>query len=211
VAYNEFSLEALKRQFGLQTSEGRDLFGQVPPAPVSELLRETLRESVPLALDISTEKARSELIVAPVLMETRRQLGNRISLFSGVEFNVDVEHGLRGVCDFLLSLSPEQLAIEAPVVTIVEAKNENVKQGIVQCVAEMLAAQRFNEQRGNAVVSVFGAVTTGSAWKFLRLQGTIAAVDRAEYHISQVERIVGILIAMLREAGFQEPIQQEKR
>src|SRR5947209_11638218 len=170
MAYNDFTLEALKRQFGLRTAEGSDLFGRVPPATVSDLLRETLRENVPLALDISTEKARSELIVAPVLMETRRQLGHRISLFSGVEFNVDVEQGLRGVCDFLLSLSPEQLAIEAPVVTIVEAKNENVKQGIVQCVAEMLAAQRFNEDRGNAIASIFGAVTTCSNWTFLRLR-----------------------------------------
>src|SRR5205085_3675262 len=130
--------------------------------------------------------------------------GHRISLFSGVEFNVDVEQGLRGVCDFLLSLSPEQLAIEAPVVTIVEAKNENVKQGIVQCVAEMLAAQRFNEDRENGIHTVFGAVTTGSVWKFLRLSGAIASIDRNEYHISQVERIVGILVAMLREAGSHE-------
>src|SRR5205809_6434087 len=132
MAYNDFTLEALKRQFSLRTAEGSDLFDEVPPATVSDLFRETLNESVPLALDISTEKARSELIVAPVLMETRRQLGHRISLFSGVEFNVDVEQGLRGVCDFLLSLSPEQLAIEAPVVAVVEAKNENMKQGIVQ-------------------------------------------------------------------------------
>jgi hypothetical protein len=208
MAYNDFTLEALKRQFGLRTAEGTDLFGQVAPAAVSDLLREILRENVPLALDISTEKARSELIVAPVLMETRRQLGHRISLFSGVEFTVDVEQGLRGVCDFLLSLSPEQLAIEAPVVTIVQAKNENVKQGTVQCVAEMVAAQRFNEDRGNAIASIFGAVTTGSNWKFLRLRGSLASIDRTEYHISQVERIVGILIAMLREAGFRDPEPQ---
>src|SRR5436305_14848610 len=168
MAYNDFTLEALKRQFGLRTAEGTDLFGQVAPAAVSDLLREILRENVPLALDISTEKARSELIVAPVLMETRRQLGHRISLFSGVEFNVDVEQGLQGVCDFLLSLSPEQLAIEAPVVTIVEAKNENIKQGIVQCIAEMVAAQKFNGQQGNPVRTIYGALTTGSIWKFLR-------------------------------------------
>ena len=122
MAYNDFTLEALKRQFDLRTAEGNDLFGQISPVPISNLLRETLQENVPLALDISTEKARSELIIAPVLMEARRQLGCRISLFSGVEFNVDVEQGLRGVCDFLLSLSPEQLAIEAPVITVVEAK-----------------------------------------------------------------------------------------
>src|SRR5438132_13525220 len=200
IAYNDFTLEALKRQFELRTEEGGDLFGLVTPVPISDLLRETLHESVPLALDISTEKARSELIIAPVLMETRRQFGRRVSLFSGVEFNVDLEQGLRGVCDFLLSLSPEQLAVEGPVVAVVEAKNENIKQGIVQCVAEMVASQRFNRERENPIQSVFGAVTTGSSWKFLRLTDSVVAVDRIEYHISHVERIVGILVTMLREA-----------
>jgi hypothetical protein len=204
MAYNDFTLDALKRQFDLRTDEGSDLFGQVAPVSISHLLRETLRESVPLALDISTEKARSELIIAPVLMETRRQIGRPVSLFSGVEFNVDLEQGLRGVCDFLLSLSPEQLAIEAPVIAVVEAKNENIKQGIVQCIAEMVAAQRFNRERDNPIQSVFGAVTTGSIWKFLRLTGSVASVDQTEYHISQVERIVGILVWMVREAGAPE-------
>jgi hypothetical protein len=126
---------------------------------------------------------------------------DRISLFSGVEFNVDVEQGLRGVCDFLLSLSPLQLANEAPVVAIVEAKNENIKQDIVQCIAEMVAAQKFNSDQGNPVRAGFGAVTTGSIWKFLRLTDGIVTVDSREHYISEAERIVGILVSMLREAA----------
>ena len=83
-----------------------------------------------------------------------------------------------------------------------------MKQGIIQCVAEMVAALRFNRERGNAIESVFGTVTTGSSWKFLRLTGSVASVDRTEYHISQVERIVAILLSMLQEAGAQE-IEQD--
>src|SRR5262245_14562690 len=93
MAYNDFTLTGLKQQFGLQIREERDLFGHIAPVPVSSLLHQTLQESVPLALDISTEKARSEFIIAPILAEVRRQLQNRVSLFSGVEFNVDVEQG----------------------------------------------------------------------------------------------------------------------
>ena len=85
---------------------------------------------------------------APVLVEVRRQSQRRISLFSWVECTVDVAQGLHGVCDFLLSLSPLQLTIQAPVVAVVEAKNENMKAGIAQCTAEMLAAQKFNTLRG---------------------------------------------------------------
>jgi heterodisulfide reductase subunit B len=107
---------------------------------------------------------------------------------------------LRGTCDYILSLSLEQLTVEAPVVVVVEAKNENIKQGINQCIAEMVAAQLFNQERHNAIETVYGVVTTGSAWKFLRLVGTIVYIDWAEYYIKEVERIVGILVAMLREA-----------
>lgn len=207
MAYTDFSLETLKQQFGLHVQEVDVLFTTVAPVTISDLLRQTLAENVPVALDISTEKARSEFIIAPVLMEVRRQLHARISLFSGVEFNIDIAQGLRGVCDFLLSLSPLQLAIEAPVVVVVEAKNENMKQGIIQCIAEMVAAQQFNQQR-NAIHTVYGAVTTGNLWKFLRLLKTVVSVDSTEYHISQVERVVGMLVTMLREALQHQAEQQ---
>lgn len=200
MAYDEFTLPGLKRLFGLQIEERKDLFGHAPPATVSAWLRETLDYQLPLALEISTEKARSELIIMPVLVETRRQLNDRISLFSGVEFNVDAESGLKGVCDYLLSLSPLQLAIEAPVVAVAEAKNENVPRGIAQCLAEMTAAQQFNREQENAIPVVFGVVTTGSLWKFLRLEETLATVDDTEHHISHPEKIVGILLQMVREA-----------
>jgi len=201
MAYNDFTLDTLIAQFSLQVQEESNYFTLFAPLLISDLLRQILQENVPLALDISTEKARSEFIIAPVLSEVRRQLDHRISLFSGVEFNVNPEQGLRGVCDFLLSLSPLQLTIQAPVVIVVEAKNENVKQGISECIAEMLAAQQFNQERHNAIEMVYGVVTTGSAWTFFRLMGMSVMVDTTEYHISQVERIVGILVAMLKEAA----------
>jgi hypothetical protein len=201
MAYNDFTLDALLQQFGLQVNEQSAPFAQAAPVPISDLLRQLLREYMPLALEINTEKARSELIVMPVLMEVRQQLERRVSLFSGVEFNVDMERGLRGVCDFLFSLSPLQLTIQAPVVMIVEAKNENIPRGISQCLAEMVAAQQFNRERQNPVTTVYGAVTTGSLWRFLSLEDTTVSVDSTEYHISQVDRIVGILVSMIRDAA----------
>lgn len=197
MAYNEFTLDALIEQFGLDVREETGHFAGVPPAPLSDLLRRLLDENVPLALAIGTEKARSELIIMPVLQEVRRQAGPGVSLFSGVDFTVDQERGLRGVCDFLLSLSPLQAAVRAPVVAVVEAKNDNIKPGLGQCVAEMLAAQTFNERRGNPIPAVYGVVTTGSDWRFLRLEGATVTLDQAEYYIAQAERVVGILLAMV--------------
>jgi hypothetical protein len=205
MAYNDFTLDALITQFHLHVQEESNAFASFPPLPISDLLQQMLQENLSLALDINTEKARSEFIIAPVLAEVRRQLQYRISLFSGVEFNVDPAQGLRGVCDFLLSLSPLQLTIQVPVVMIVEAKNENIKRGINQCIAEMVAAQQFNQARNNAIRTVYGVVTIGNLWKFLHLTEIHVVVDATEYYISQVERIVGIMVTMLKEAAGELP------
>ncbi len=204
MAYNNFTLDMLIQQFGLHVVSETDVFARAMPVVPSALLRETLADSVPLALDISTEKARSEFIIAPVLAEARRHFRGSISLFSGVDFTVDADVGLGGVCDYLFSLSPLQLVVQAPVVAVVEAKNDNIKSGLGQCVAEMLAAQRFNARRGTELPCIYGAVTTGSAWKFLRLRGADVTVDETEYYIHQPEMILGILVFMVQDAREQQ-------
>lgn len=120
-----------------------------------------------------------------------------MGLFSGSEFNVAPERGLNGTCDFLISLSPERLFISAPVITLVEAKKEDIKAGFGECVAEMLAAQLFNEQEGNQIPTIYGAVTSGTVWRFLKLQGQIVYIDRIEYYLSEVEKVLGILLSAI--------------
>ncbi len=198
MSYSDFSIDDVKERFHLVFEEGQNLFASVSEIEVSSHLRESLAEGAPLALAISTEKARSELIIAPILVEARRQMNHRASIFSGIDFTVEPAQGLRGVCDFLLGRSPEQLTLEAPVVAVVEAKKEDIVAGIGQCVAQMVAVRLFNQRKGREVPAVYGAVTTGTNWKFLRLAGDTAFVDFADYYIIEVGRIVGIIVAMLR-------------
>ena len=167
--------------------------GSVEPIEISEKLTSTLEETTELALAINTEKARSEMIITPILLELRPKANYQISLFSGTDFNVDVEKGLNSYCDFVISRAREQLTINAPVVIIVEAKNENIKGGLGQCAAGMLAAQLFNEQEGNGIKTVYGAVTTGDIWKFLKLEGTDIFIDLNNYYIKELNKILGIL------------------
>jgi hypothetical protein len=133
-------------------------------------------------------------LIAPILAEVRRQLSYRIALFSGTEFNVDPSQGLQGFCDFILSASEEQLYIDAPVMTIVEAKREDIIGGLGQCVAEMVAAQQFNEKKGQPIAKVYGAVTSGTNWRFLVLEWNRVAIDSPEYYVSQIDRILGVLL-----------------
>ncbi|NER35588.1 MAG: hypothetical protein F6J93_16615 [Oscillatoria sp. SIO1A7] len=193
MVYSEFKFNEIVKQFDLSLTEKPGLFAGVPEIEPSELLKELLKDNIPLALNINTEKARSEMIIAPILLEVRRQANYRISLFSGSEFDVAPEKGLNGTCDFLLSLSSENLFIKAPVITIVEAKKENIKAGLGQCVAEMLAAQLFNQQEGNAIPVIYGAVTSGNVWRFLKIEANKLSIDAEEYYINQVAKILGVL------------------
>jgi len=193
--YSDFTFRQLETVLQLRLEEA-ELYSAVEPVEISQLFSEVLAENVPLALSIHTEKARSELIIAPVLVELRKTLRHRVSVFSGIELNVDPQKGLNGVCDFIISASSRQLLLSAPLIHIVEAKNENIKSGIPQCVAEMYAAQLFNSAEACELPVVYGVVTTGSSWKFLQLTERTVTIDRGEYFIDNIRTIMAILLAM---------------
>lgn len=197
MSYSNFTLESVLATFQLEKVESAGIFSETEPIPPSDYLTTGLGKKVSLAAAIGTEKARSELIVADVLVELREKFDYRISFFSGIDFNVDLESDLTGVCDFLVSLSPGQLFLEAPVIVLVEAKNTDVKLGLGQCVAEMIAAQRFNQEKGNDIPCVYGATTTGIDWQFLKLREKNLQIDIDIYPIQQSDRILGILASMV--------------
>lgn len=200
MAYSDYTLEELNAFFDITLEDTGDYFADTAPIALNAELQSLLLRRIPLALSINTEKARSELIIAPLLLEAVERAGIPVGFFSGVEFSPDPQRGLRGTCDYMLTLSKQQLFIEAPVVAIAEAKNENLKSGFPQCIAEMRAAQYYNDARNAPTSPIFGVVTTGNLWKFLRLIGQTAFLDRAEYHIDQPDRVLGILLRMLHEA-----------
>jgi hypothetical protein len=201
VPFSDFRFPDVKEQLGLRTLERIDAFGDAASVEPSPWLMETLRAGVPLATAIGTEKARSEFAIAPVMLELKRALVPEMSIFSGVELVGDPARGLSGVCDFVISRSPEQLALTAPAVVIVEAKNESLSGGMGQCMAAMVAARLFNRAHGHeGDALVLGAVTTGSAWKFMIVDGAgNVTLDLTEYPVpAQIARVLGLLSGFLR-------------
>ena len=192
MAFRDFTFPEVQHSLGLTLGEA-DLFRSVGAMDLAEDFVTRMRGGVDLALAINTEKARSEFIIAPILLEVRRSLENRYALFSGISFDVDASRGLNGFCDFILSKSPLQSVLTAPVVAITEAKNDNLRSGLGQCIAAMVAAIEFNRQAGSPVAAVHGVVTTGAAWKFLRLADSHLTLDIREYFVDQIGHIVGIL------------------
>ena len=83
---------------------------------------------------------------------------------------MDVALGLSGVRDFLISRSREQFEVETPVIVLVEAKKADLNVGMGQCMAEMIAAQRFNLEAGQAPMPIYGCTSSGMLWRFLELE-----------------------------------------
>lgn len=193
MAYNSFTINQVCKQFGMQVQEEPNLFPQISPIAPSETMQMLLSRYIPLAEAIGTEKAKSEFIVAPLLAELRELAHHQISLFSGVEFNIDEQQGLNGRCDYIISHSSLQFTLNAPILMMVEAQNDNINSGLGQCMAEMVAAQIFNHQEGFETV-IYGCVTTGSIWRFLQLEDNIIKIDDKQYFIETPEILLGILM-----------------
>jgi hypothetical protein len=194
MSYSDFeSIDQAVNLLRLTVEDIPHLFGQIPPIEPSARLKETLEETLDLAASISTEKARSELIITPILLEIRRLFPNKIGYFSGNTFNVDDSKSLTGACDFILSASSNQSLVTAPVLTLVEAKDNDIRIGLGQCVAQMLTAQIFNTTKGIENKIIYGAVSTGTNWKFTMLEGDTVKIDLTEYFITQLNQILGIL------------------
>ncbi len=194
MSFQDFDLPKALQDFGLTLDTMRSLFEAIHPVPISSGLAQFWQNVLPLGLALITEKARSELLTAPMLAEVWHRSNRQVAVLSGVTLTVDSSVGLNGVCAFLLSLSSNLYFVSAPVLVAVEAKRDSIPDGLGQCAAEMVAAQRFNQKAGKPIDPIYGCVTTGSIWRFLRLTGQHLDIDIDEYGISQSDRILGVLL-----------------
>lgn len=82
--------------------------------------------------------------------------------------------------------------IESPLCAVVEAKhNQDLLDAVPQCAAEMYAAQLFNEQQGNNISNIYGIVTTGYDWLFLKLNNQTLFVDNERYFLNNLAELLG--------------------
>jgi hypothetical protein len=161
--------------------------GVAPVAP-SSWLQETL--TLAQATPITNEKSKSERIVSPILLEASRNYAGQISFFSGEQLNVRPEDDLVGECDFFFSLHPPKLYMDAPIISLAEAKDENMEWGIAQCAAQMLGAKFYNEMENRDVPFIYGCATDGIEWQFLKLENDVYDVDNKVF--TTLSEILGV-------------------
>jgi hypothetical protein len=196
MAYSSFKkLKSVVTKFGLNSFR-IDLFPEeILPVEPSDFLLMALRKA--RKMPITNEKSKSERIVSPILMEVAEHFEANISLFSGEDLSVEGSADLTGECDFFFALHPPKDYMEAPVISLTEAKDENMEYGIAQCAAQMYGAKLFNEQEGRTDITViYGCATTGDEWQFLKLENNVFYIDRTpRTHLPEILGIWKMIIS----------------
>jgi hypothetical protein len=186
--YGDFTLEDLELKFGTK-SQKQSLFNQIKKVVPSQRLVDALLDAK--ELDLRTEKAKSEAIVFPVLMELRQLSNKFITIYSGENLNVDVKAGLKGECDFIIAKDINSISINYPILQVVEAKKNDFDLGIPQCAAQMIGAMKFNALRDVHLPFIYGCVTTGEFWQFLKLEQDILYADMQKFQLKDIEILLG--------------------
>ena len=194
MAYSNFKLKQLKQQFKLE-EKGVKLFETIKPLQPSDWLKHTL--ALGLKMPLLSEKARSERIVSPLLFELWQQNEQSFGIYSGVNLDADIENSLNGECDFIIASRADTYTIDSPIFMLIEAKDNDIKLGIAQCVAQMLGAKLYNQQDGNPIKIIYGCVTTGEDWQFLKLIDDTIYIDIERYYLDNVPQLLGILQSII--------------
>ncbi len=176
MGYSNFKrLNQVTKKFGLD-ARITDLFMPLPSVSPSDWLDTSLKIAVKMPL--TNEKNKSERLVSPLLMEVAVAFQDNVTLLSGEEVSVNAADDLAGPCDFFFGLHPQKPYLETPIISLVEAKDEDLEWGIAQCAAQLYAAYLLNQQEGKHIETLYGCATTGTEWLFLKFENNMFYIDR---------------------------------
>ncbi|MEM7537148.1 MAG: hypothetical protein AAF639_33550 [Chloroflexota bacterium] len=196
MVYSDFTLRKAKKDFNL-TEVMVPLFTPMPPIEQSAWLSQGLSLGRKNARSSYSEKARSEFLVAPILLELQSKDILPFAIHSGRNLDVDKEKGLNGECDFILSRGKITYEINAPIFAMIEAKKGDIEPHLGQCTAQMVGARFFNQNEGVEVDTIYGCITTGELWLFLKLEGDTVYIDENRYYLNELPKLLSVFKTIL--------------
>lgn len=194
MAYGDFTLDEIEMKFGIKNRVER-VFEEFQSVIPSENLLTALQSAA--ELPVRSEKARSESIVYPILLEMRNRNHKFFTIHSGDNLDVDKEKGLVGQCDFILAKDIRTFNLNYPIIQIVEAKRNDIEVGVPQCAAQLIGAHLFNQKKKIEIERIYGCVTTGQEWLFMFLENNELTVDNKMYFLVEIEELLGAFQQML--------------
>jgi hypothetical protein len=184
-SFSQVTTQDLKQLFDIDSGGGMFIPSVKEVIVPSWLVYILERQKKNLAM-LRNEKALSEAIISPILMGVQEVFENKVTVFSGEPL---ATKDISGVCDFLITKVPKAFEPKGGgYLVLVEAKKQDLLSGIPQCIAEMYAAQVLNENNE----TVYGCVTTGLEWLFIKLENNVATIHSNVYTLSEVPTILGV-------------------
>jgi hypothetical protein len=201
LTFREMTFEILESQYGIVEGPRDVLFDDgLPDASVSAALLDFLQRARHAVM--VNERARAYRLVAPILSELEELRKGKIMTFPEPPLEAKGVEGLRGNPDFVISGSRTPRLV--PIAAIVEAKKDDTEPGLPQCIAELYASYLVN---GNRPATLYGCVTTGHDWQFVRFDAERkkAHVDTRVYSVAEPGKLLGVLCYIVDAALAQLP------
>jgi hypothetical protein len=198
--YSQFNtLKSLKKQLGLSVTN-QQLFEKIDLIEPSAWLKESLTLAINHKTAFFSEKSRSEAIVFPILVSLQAMTNYQFALYSGANLDAEKEKGLNGECDYILGKGEQGSELECPIFCIVEAKDNDIDIGVPQCIAQMFGATIYNQQENNNISLIYGCVTTGETWQFIKFENNTAYIDTNRFYLTQLPEILGVINYIIQKA-----------
>ena len=143
----------------------------------------------------ASEAARCEAIIFPVLKEIYKPYAENYALW--IKKAITYDETLNGTPDYLIATRSELglPVVGTPLIILVEAKKNDFDQGWGQCLSELVAAQRINEDTD---FPVYGIVSDGTLWQFGRLVGDTFTRNRTSVTMDNLPVLFGAIDAVFK-------------
>ena len=194
MAFSDFkTISEVQEKFRIMYAED-DFVTAEPSAPSTEFLQdfEFTREHIHV---FASDAARSEAIIFPVLKESYKAYANQYALW--IKQSIAYDDLLNGTPDYFVSTRSElgKTVVGSPLILLVEAKKNDFEQGWGQCLAELVAAQKIND---DADFPVYGIVTDGTLWQFGRLIGDTFTQNRTDFALANLPTLFGAVDSVFK-------------
>lgn len=165
-------------------------FIQEMPLVINDYFRERFNLILKDGVVFNSEYAICESIIYPILTEIWQHYRDKLLIWSHQPLNYDQD--LSGIPDYIIAKrSPRgKVIFDRPYLIVVEAKKDNFEEGWGQCLAELIAVQKINN---NPEQTIFGIVSNGKIWEFGQLNQDIFQKNIQEYSISALDQLFSAL------------------
>jgi hypothetical protein len=189
MAFSDYkNISQVQKEFGIKYQEENFIAAQpVEPPPHFREEYEFNQKNIDV---FTSEAARTDLVITPILREVYKSFHERYSFW--IQKPIAYNDKLNGTPDYLIATRSAlgKTVLDLPLVVVVEAKKNDFEQGWGQCLAELVAAQKIND---NLNKPVYGIVTDGELWKFGKLVGNTFTSNLEGYTVGDLAELFGAI------------------